>query len=85
MQIVCFEHIATDTLTELEKLAAWLDTTLHPNMQIAMARERVPRHLDQSDRRSRRKMLEESVDPKLMKRLLQLAQEYESKWQLEPF
>lgn len=85
VQIVCFEHIATDTLTELEKLAAWLDTTLHPNMQIAMARERVPRHLDQSDRRSRRKMLEESVDPKLMKRLLQLAQEYESKWQLEPF
>jgi len=85
VRIVSFEHFATDTVAELEKLAAWLGTNLHPDMETAMTRERVPRKLDQSGRRQRREMLRDHVDEHLFKKLLERSNAYEAEWGLEPF
>jgi|GEM_PF-1716757 hypothetical protein len=85
VRVVSFEQFATDTNAQLETLAEWLGTTLHPEMATAMAREGVPRQLDQSGRRTRREMLRDHVDEELMAKLLERSSAYETEWSLEPF
>jgi hypothetical protein len=85
VRIVCFERFATETEAELDRLASWLDSEIHPDMAIAMARERVPRKLDQSGRRARREALEREASAELFARLLEKSAEYEKTWRLESF
>jgi hypothetical protein len=84
VKLVAFEHMATEPVRELQRLANWLGTTLHPNMPIAMARENVPRLLDIADRRARLETLSQEVAPDLLEQILDRGQAYESLWGLEP-
>lgn len=82
VQTVAFEHMATDPLAELQRLADWLDTTLHPDMPVALAREGVPRTIDPAERRRRLKVLAGEVDSALIDQLLGTAAVYEERWGL---
>ena len=83
VEIVCFERMAADPVAELERLAGWLGTTLHPDMETAMKRERVPRQLDINDRRDKLRQMEGEIEPELMDLLLAAGREYETRWGLE--
>ncbi len=83
VEVACFERMGTDPVAELERLAGWLDTTLHPDMETAMKRERVPRQLDINDRQDKLRQLESEIEPDLMDQLLAAGRDYETRWGLE--
>jgi len=85
VEIVSFERMATAPMSELERLAAWLGTTLRPEMPVAMARERVPRKLNIEDRRLKFATMKKEIDEDLLERLLSISRDYESRWELESF
>jgi hypothetical protein len=83
VQTVCFEKMATEPMEELEKIAAWLETTLHPQMQIQMARQRTPRALPIEDRRAKLENIKRDIEPNLLDQLLEASHAYEDEWGLD--
>lgn len=83
VEVACFERMATDPVSELERFAAWLGTTMHPDMPTAMERERVPRQLNIEDRREKLQKMKGKIDPALLDRLLSTSAAYEAQWGLE--
>ena len=82
VQTVAFEHMATNPMAELRRLADWLDTTLHPDMAAALAREGVPRTIEPAEQRRRLDVLAGEVEPALIDQLLETVAVYERRWGL---
>ncbi len=77
--------MATAQMSELERLEAWLGTTLRPEMPVAMARERDPRTLNIEDRRLKFATMKKEIEEDLLEQLLSISRDYESRWELESF
>lgn len=83
VEIVAFERMVTDPETEIEKLAGWLGTAPREDMPIALARERVPRRLDITDRRARLEKIKAQIRPDLLDELLAASRDYETSWEMD--
>ena len=83
VETVVFERMATEPVGELKRLAAWLGTNLHPEMPVALARERVPRTLNIADRRAKLDEIAIDIKPELLEQLISASGDYETRWGLE--
>lgn len=81
--LVCFEQFAVDPMKDLERLAAWLETSVPTTMPIALARERVPRALPLIKRQDKLQALKGQLDDTLYARLIEVSRSYEDVWGLE--
>jgi len=81
---LCFEKIAVDPRPELEKVGTWLDTTLHPNVNEAFGKLRVPRVLKIENRRAKLDKIREALDADLFEKFIAHCRAYEQKHCIEP-
>lgn len=80
---IAFERLATDPWGELQSIAEWLGTEVPPRISEVMARERVPRELDRSDRKEKVAHLKQEASKDLFERLMAASQTFEKRWESE--
>lgn len=83
LHTVAFENIVTRPLDELQKIASWLKTDVPDNITIAMARERVPRTLDDQSRKDKLHVLHMNLSDELIEQLNAASRKYEEKWDIK--
>ena len=80
--VVGFEDIAVRPLEVLDEVATWLGTSVPANIGVPMARERVPRVIDHSERGRKAEDFRKAVPAQLFDRLMASARAYEERWGL---
>lgn len=81
---LCFEKIAVDPRAELQKIADWLDTGMHTNVDTAFAMMRVPRELKIENRRAKLEKIRAEVSADLYDEFIAACRAYETKHAIEP-
>lgn len=84
IEVICFESFATDPMTDIHRIANWLDAEMPEEMPIILARERVPRKISIDARRQKFKDLQSLLDKTRFNRLIETSHRYEKRWNIEP-
>ena len=84
VKTACFEKFATEPVHQIKEFAKWLNTSIQPEMDTAMAKLRTPRKLDIKDRKTKLGLIKENVEPYLFEQLIIESRNYETEWGLEP-
>lgn len=81
---VTYENLVTMPRNELERVAQFLGTWLHPSMDVVFARERIPTALPVEARRAKLREMQSHASPDMIEMLLAASAEYEERCGLEP-
>ena len=69
---------------EVGRIAKWLGADIHPQLSIALAKERVPREMPAENRREKMHKMELELSPENIALLREASGLYEQRLQLEP-